>query len=549
MSQTTEPSSPEGEAAEPAQPTGSLFSSARLVAAGIFLSRIAGFIRDIIFARYLGNSGYASAFRAALRMPNVLQNLLGEGTLSASFIPVYSKLLEQGEEEAAGRLASAIFALLLAVAGGLSLFGILLAPVLVSVFLTGFEGEIRDLTIACTRIIFPMTGILVLSAWALGILNSHRRFFVSYTAPVLWNAAIIAVLLFFGTRLDQRNLVVALAWGALIGGALQFLIQVPWVLRLQRGLRPRWDLKSHGAATVLRNAGPAIMGRGVVQLSGWVDMWLASFLFAGAVAALGYAQTFYMLPVSLFGMSIAAAELPELSRTGGGDVDAVRNRVAAGLRQMAVFVVPSVVGYLALGDIIIGAMYERGEFARGDTILVYLILAGYSIGLLASTATRLYASTLYALNDTKTPAKIAMVRVATSALLGATLMLLLEPITVRGFTISLGTGITILGRPIGAAGLAAGAGLAAWLEWTLLRRAVARRIGVPAAASVLLRLILAAAIAAAAARGLLYVLPPLSRLISLFVVMVPFGVLYFGLASLFGVGEVRTALRRFTRQR
>ena len=549
MNQTTEPSSPEGEAAAPTVPAGSRFSSARLVAAGILLSRIAGFVRDIIFARYLGNSGFASAFRAALRMPNVLQNLLGEGTLSASFIPVYSKLLEEGDDEAAGRLAGAIFALLLAVAGGLSLFGMLLAPVLVSVFLTGFEGEIRELTIACTRIIFPMTGILVLSAWALGILNSHRRFFVSYTAPVLWNAAIIAVLLFFGTRLDQRSLVIALAWGALVGGALQFLIQLPWVLRLQRGLRPRWDLRSHGAGTVLRNAGPAIMGRGVVQLSGWVDMWLASFLFAGAVAALGYAQTFYMLPVSLFGMSIAAAELPELSRTGGGDVAAVRNRVAAGLRQMAVFVVPSVVGYLALGDVIIGAMYERGEFARGDTILVYLILAGYSIGLLASTATRLYASTLYALNDTKTPAKIAMIRVGTSALLGATLMMLLEPITVRGITISLGSGFTILGRPIGAAGLAAGAGVAAWLEWILLRRAVARRIGVPAAASVLFRLILAAILAAASARGLLYVLSPLSRFISLLVVMVPFGVLYFGLASLFGVGEVRTALARFTRRR
>ncbi|HUF49637.1 MAG TPA: lipid II flippase MurJ, partial [Longimicrobiales bacterium] len=236
MNQTTEPSSPEGEAAEPTVAAGSLFSSARLVAAGILLSRIAGFVRDIIFARYLGNSGFASAFRAALRMPNVLQNLLGEGTLSASFIPVYSKLLEEGDDEAAGRLAGAIFALLLAVAGGLSLFGMLLAPVLVSVFLTGFEGEIRELTIACTRIIFPMTGILVLSAWALGILNSHRRFFVSYTAPVLWNAAIIAVLLFFGTRLDQRSLVIALAWGALVGGALQFLIQLPWVLRLQRGL-------------------------------------------------------------------------------------------------------------------------------------------------------------------------------------------------------------------------------------------------------------------------------------------------------------------------
>ena len=544
---TPEPTAAAGTAPPPPRATG--FSSAKLVAAGILMSRVAGLLRDVIFARYLGNSGYASAFKGALRMPNVLQNLLGEGTLSASFIPVYSRLLEKGDTEAAGKLAGAIFALLLAVAGGLSLFGALMAPVLVTFFLPGFEGEVRDITIACTRIIFPMTGILVLSAWALGILNSHRRFFVSYTAPVLWNAAMITVLLVFGTRLDERGLVIALAWGALAGGALQFLVQVPWILRLQRDLRFGWDLRSNGASTVIRNAGPAIMGRGVVQLSGWVDMVLASLLFAGAVAALSYAQTFYMLPVSLFGMSIAAAELPELSRAGGNDAEPLRLRVSAGLRQMAVFVVPSVIGYLVLGDVIVGAMYERGEFGRADTILVYLILAGYSIGLLASTATRLYSSALYALNDTKTPAKIAVIRVVTSALLGGTLMLLLEPVTVRGVTISLGPGVTVLGNPIGAAGLAAGTGMAAWLEWTLLRRALRGRIGDASAAGVLLKLLLSAVVAAAAARGLLLVLPPLHNIIELVVAMVPFGLIYFGVASLLGVGEVRTALGRFTRFR
>ncbi|HEX6309217.1 MAG TPA: murein biosynthesis integral membrane protein MurJ [Longimicrobiales bacterium] len=547
MTPTPEPTSPEFEAAEPTGTPAGPLSSARLVAAGILLSRIAGFLRDIIFAKYLGTSGYASAFRGALRMPNVLQNMLGEGTLSASFIPVYSKLLEKGDEEAAGRLAGAIFALLLAVAGALSLLGALLAPVLVSIFLPGFEGEIRDVTILCTRIIFPMTGVLVLSAWALGVLNSHRKFFVSYTAPVLWNAAIIAALVVYGTRLDQRGLVVAASWGALVGGALQFLVQVPWILRLQRGLRLRFDLRTEGAAAVVRNAGPAIMGRGVVQLSGWVDMVLASFLFAGAVAALGYAQTLYMLPVSLFGMSIAAAELPELSRAGGGDVEPLRRRVGAGLRQMAVFVVPSVVGYLLLGDVIIGAMYQRDEFGRADTMLVYLILAAYSVGLLASTATRLYSSALYALNDTKTPARIAAMRVLGSAVLSGTFMILLEPITVRGLTIGRGAAVTILGNPVGAAGLAAGAGTAAWLEWLLLRRAVHRRIGSTSAGTTLLRLGAAALIAGAAARGLLLLLPPMRLLFELVVALVPFGLLYFGAASLFGVGEAKAAVGRVLR--
>jgi putative peptidoglycan lipid II flippase len=544
VNSTTEPAPPDDR--KPRR--GGLMSSAQLVAAGILLSRISGLLRDVIFANYFGTSIFASAFRAALRMPNVLQNLLGEGTLSASFIPVYSKLVERGEHEAAGRVAGAIFSLLVAVAGGLALFGVVMAPVLVSVFLSGFTGEQRDITIQLTRIIFPMTGLLVLSAWALGILNSHRRFFVSYTAPVLWNAAMIAVLIMFGSRLDQRSLVIALAWGALIGGALQFLIQLPWILRLERNLRPVWDLTSDAPATVLRNATPAIMGRGVVQLSGWVDLWLASFLFGGAVAALGYAQTFYMLPVSLFGMSIAASELPELSRTSDGEAEPLRLRVEAGLRQMAVFVVPSMVGYLLLGDVIVGALYERNNFVRADTLLVYLILGGYSIGLLASTASRLYSSAFFALQDTRTPARIAAARVAISAVLGGTLMVLLEPIEVRGFTIGLGDTITVMGNPIGTAGLAAGTGIAAWFEWTMLRRALKRRVGDASAGAVLLRLALAALIAAALARGLLFLLPPLPRLLALVVALTPFGAAYFGLATLFGVEEVKSAVTRIARR-
>jgi putative peptidoglycan lipid II flippase len=547
VNEPTEPAGPTGSAADPAAHRGNVISSAHLVAAGILLSRVAGLLRDVVFARYLGTSQYASAFRGALRMPNVLQNLLGEGTLSASFIPVYSRLLEEGDEEGAGRLAGAIFALLLAVAGGLSLFGVLMAPVLVRIFLPGFEGEIREITIMCTRIIFPMTGILVLSAWALGILNSHRKFFVSYTAPVLWNAAMIGALVIFGARLDQRGLVVALSWGALLGGALQFLVQLPWILRSERNFRLRWDLRSHGASTVIRNAGPAIMGRGVVQLSGWADLVLASLLFDGAVAALGYAQTFYMLPVSLFGMSIAAAELPELSRQQGRDkaaTEVLRRRVSGGLRQMAVFVVPSAVGYILLGDIILAAIYERGDFVRSDTLLVYFILGGYALGLLASTATRLYASALYALGDTKTPAMIAMLRVGTSALLGATLMVMLEPVTIFGVTIGRGETVTVLGNPLGAAGLATGAGIAAWLEWVLLRRALGRRIGDASAAGVLLKLVMAALVAGFVARGLVMVLPTMPHLLLAVAVLAPFGLVYFGLANAFGVDEVSTALAR-----
>src|SRR5690606_29450917 len=220
------------EAVRSARPSGSAH-----VAAGIFASRIAGLVRDRLLAAYFGTGLHADVLSAGLRMPNLLQNLLGEGTLSASFVPVYSELLGKGRVEEAGRVAGAAFALLVAIAAAVSLVGIVLAPVLVSVFTPGFEGQRRELMIAVTRLFFPMAGVLVLSAWALGVLNSHRRFFLPYFAPVLWNAAIIGALIAFGSRLDLDGLLMAAAWGALLGGLLQFGVQLPTVLRVERELR------------------------------------------------------------------------------------------------------------------------------------------------------------------------------------------------------------------------------------------------------------------------------------------------------------------------
>jgi putative peptidoglycan lipid II flippase len=545
---TPPPSEPDASTpAVAARAAASSTRSARLVAAGILLSRIAGLIRERVFAQFFGMSLYADAFRAALRMPNVLQNLLGEGTLSASFIPVYAELLEKGRDEEAGRVAGAVFALLLALAGGLSLIGLLLAPLIVSVFVPGFEGERRSLTIACVRIIFPMTGLLVLSAWALGILNSRRRFFVSYVAPVVWNVAMIATMVFFGARMGQADLVVALAWGALVGGALQLLVQLPWVLSLERQLRVRWDTRLEGVRTAARNAGPAILGRGVVQLSGYVDVFLASVLAEGAVAALGYAQTLYLLPISLFGIAVAAAELPELARGRSGELEALRSRVNGGLRQIAVFVVPSTVGYLVLGDVIVAALYETGDFSAADTLFASVVLAGYAFGLLASTATRLFSSAFFALQDTRTPAKVAVLRVVVAALVGAALMLWLRQYEVRGHS-------------LGALGLSLAAGGAAWIEWALLRRHLRRRIGeVGAGRAFMLKLLGAALAAALVARIVYHVVPDalvpdsdqLRHIVRAGWALVPFAAIYFLGAHALGVPEASAlggrVLRRFRR--
>src|SRR5687767_4656816 len=395
--------------------------SAFFVGAGILISRIVGLVRQRIFAHYFGSSAEGDAFSAAFRIPNFLQNVFGEGALSASFIPVYAKLLAENDEKEAARVANAIFSILTLVTAVVVLVGVLATPHIVTLIAAGFEEERRELTITLVRIFFPGAALLVLSAWCLGVLNSHHRFFISYTAPVAWNAAIIATLLFYGNRLDLAGLAAATAWGSVIGSALQFGVQLPVVLRLIHEFRPVLTLASSHVRQVLNSFFPVFMSRGVVQISAFVDAFLASFLGQGAVVALNYAQSLYTLPVSLFGMSVSAAELPAMSKTLGAAgvvAEALRQRLDQGLRRISFFIVPSAVAFLALGDVIAAVLYQTGKFTRDDSIYVWTILAGSSVGLLASTLGRLYSSTYYALRDTRTPLLYAVLRVGLGGILG-----------------------------------------------------------------------------------------------------------------------------------
>src|SRR3954467_13937195 len=260
--------------------------SALFVAAGILLSRLAGLVRLQVFAHYFGlESDAADAFNAAFRIPNFLQNLFGEGALSASFIPVYAALVAKGERTAADRVAGAVGALLGVVVALLVLVGVLATPILIAVIAPGFTGEKRALTIAIVRILFPGTGLLVMSAWCLGILNSHHRFLLSYAAPVVWSAAMIVAAIAFG-GMPLPRLAVYVAWGSVVGSALQVAVMVPPVIRLAPGLRLRFDMASEHLRPVLRNFASVFVSRGVVQLSAYVDQILASYLGTGAAAAL-----------------------------------------------------------------------------------------------------------------------------------------------------------------------------------------------------------------------------------------------------------------------
>jgi len=520
--------------AEPTPPAAS-GRWAVLVGAGILLSRLAGLVRERVIAHYFGNSGVADALRASFRIPNLLQNLFGEGVLSASFIPVYSMLLAGRDEAEADRVAGSVGAALgLAMALAVAL-GMATAPWLVDLVAPGFTGDRRALTISMVRILFPGVGLLVLSAWCLGILNSHRRFFLSYAAPVLWNLVIIVTLVGLGGRRSAESLALAAAWGAVAGSAAQLGVQLPRTLRLARGMRPVLRWHDPQVLTVFRNFAPAFVSRGVVQLSAYVDQLLASLLPIGAVAALGYAQTLYTLPVSLFGMAVSAAELPAMSSALGADDEVARQileRLRPALRRVAFFIVPSAVAFVALGDVVTGAIYQTGRFHHRDVLYVWGILACSAVGLLGSTLARLYASTWYALRDAARPLRLAGVRLAATTALGV----------LFAFPAPAWLG---LDARWGAAGLALAAGIAGWIEFALLRRSLVPRIGrAGLGRGFLLRLWASAAGAAALAWGVKLALPALPPVLAALLILAPYGALYFALAALLRVAESRAVLRQ-----
>ncbi|MEE8522113.1 MAG: murein biosynthesis integral membrane protein MurJ [Gemmatimonadota bacterium] len=424
------------------------------VGAGIFLSRIVGFVRDAAIAAFFGTGLTADAYTAALRIPNILRNLLGEGTLSASFIPVYSGLLARGAEREGRRLAGTILGILLALAALLSALGILLAPWLTRIIVPGWSPDAVGLTARLVRILFPMAGFMILAAWSLGILNSHRRFFLPFAAPILWNLSQIAGLL-IAWRIGWEPLVVALAWSTLIGGALQFFVQLPAALKMAGRIRLSLDVKWEAASRVLRNLGPVVLGAGAYQISSLLDVFLASFLVHGAVATLYFSQRLYFLPVSLFGISVAASALPELSRDAElENRDALKLRLRNGFRSICFTVIPSAFAFILFGDWIVSLLFERGTFGEESRVLVHATLAAYAVGLLAAASAKLFASGYHAMLDTRTPVKFAVVGLSLGAATGAALM-----------------------WPLYAAGLALGGAVAAWTNVILLWAGLDRRLG------------------------------------------------------------------------
>jgi putative peptidoglycan lipid II flippase len=441
---------------------------------------------------------HADVWQTALRAPNLIQNLLGEQTLSAAFIPIYVRLLSTGQKEEAKAFAGAILGLLLLVAGGLAFLGVLLARPLVAIFAAGYLGDAArvasgvlavdryELTVGAVRWMFPMTGLLVLAAWALGVLNSHRQFLLPYLSPVAWNAAILAGAawgVWRGSPETPRSELLS-SWleatciGALFGGVLQLAVQLPSVFRLLGGLPLRFHWRTDPVREALRALPPALAGRGVVQLSSYLDQLLASLLAAGAVSALGYAQTLYLLPLALFGSAMAAASLPELAaQSHGPNVASLARFTGDAVDRALRWQIPASVVLSVLALPVVEGVFRLlpGAFGRAEGVLVAGVLALYAVGLPASTGSRVVQSAFYALGDPKTPARVAGLRVGISAGVGFVLMGILDRIelgTIPGIA-----GLEGSSLRWGAAGLAFGATVGAWYERHRLFQELDRRFG------------------------------------------------------------------------
>ncbi|MGB3542089.1 murein biosynthesis integral membrane protein MurJ [Rubrivirga sp.] len=565
------PGSPAEEATEDRPKSG-----APLIMAGILASRVLGLVREKAVAYFFGVGPHLDVYQLLMRGANLLNNLLGEGTLSASFIPIYSRMIEEGRERDAGRFAGAILGLMIAVSATLTLAGVLAAQFVVSVLAPGFLGDAEKVaagTLGVDRFALavdlftyalPMAAFLALSAWALGVLNSHRRFFLPYVAPTLMNIATVAGLIWAATTQFEdpfglgalevvpvaslNTLLAAAVIGALVGGFLQFAVQLPLVFRLIKGFRLSVSTKVEGVKEAGKAFGPVVAGRGVAQVSSYVDTVLAGLATAGTLGAIRPALVLYMLPISLFGMSVAASELPELSRISKEKLDEFLHRVDRSTRQMLYLVVPTVVGYLGFGLIIVAAIFGGGAFAAQDTWLVTLILAGYSLGLGATSVSRLLQNSFYALGDTKTPAKIAVARVTVSGLIGAGLMFAFDRVTVAE---AIGLEVDGSMLTLAAVGLALGASVGAWIELFLLRWALRREapsFGLPAGR--VARMLGIAGLAAIPAALIVALVPDdaLPNVVDALAVIGVYGATYLGLGHVLGFEEGEAWIGRFLRR-
>lgn len=429
--------------------------AAGVVGSATLLSRIMGYVRDMFMSWGFGTSLAADAFYVAYRIPNLLRELLAEGSMSAAFIPVFTETLTNESKESAHRLANAIFARLLVILAILTALGILFAPVVVKGIAWGFRTEPDKflLTIKLTRLMFPYLFFIGLAALAMGMLNSLRSFLAPALSPVMLNIMTISSVVVSMWLLP--NPIYGVAVGVVLGGLFQFLIQVPGLRKHGMMLKPEFEPGHPGVAKVARLAAPVLLSSSVTQINIFISTILASFLATGSITYLFYGMRFIHFPLGIFGIAIATAVLPTMSaQAARQEMESFRETLSLGLRLVFFIMFPAMAGLITLRIPIVNLLLEHGQFDRLSTAGVAAALLYYSLGLWAFAGVRIVAQAFYSLQDTKTPVKVAIAALTMNILLSMALM-----------------------GPLAHGGLALATSLSAMLNFSLLTVALRKKIG------------------------------------------------------------------------
>lgn len=399
------------------------------------LSRILGLVRDMVVARFFGAGLVTDAFFVAFRIPNLLRRLFAEGSLTIAFIPVFTEYLTQKTKEDAFQLAKVVLTILSIVLVVVTVLGILFAPWIVRIQAFGFgsSGIRYDLTVLLTRITFPYIFLISLVAFFMGVLNSLRHFAAPAAAPIFLNIGIIASTLWISPHFSEP--IVGVAIGVLMGGVLQVALQIPWVLKKGLSLLPVWMPRHPAVKRIGLLMLPAIFGSAIYQFNQFIGTLLASFLAEGSVSWLYYADRLVQFPLGVFAIAISTAALPSLSREVAQEqLTQFNNTLSHALRMVFFITIPSMVGLIVLGKLIIQVFFERGAFGPNSTVMTYEALFFYSLGLWAFSGSRILVAAFYAFQDTKTPVKAAIVALVANLILS---LLLMGPLRHGGLALAL----------------------------------------------------------------------------------------------------------------
>ena len=397
--------------------------AAGVVGSATLLSRIFGFIRDVVIAWFFGAGLVSDAFFVAFRIPNLLRRLFAEGSLSVAFIPVFTEYLTHRGKKDAFEMAKSAIRLVSVLLVAITVAGILLSPLIIRIIAPGFvtSPEKYSLTVFLTRIMFPYIFFIGLVALCMGILNALGHFAAPALAPVLLNISIIGSVFFIAPHMAEP--VTGIAIGVLIGGVLQLALQVPFLIKKGFYFWQKSKMYHPGLKKVGQIMIPTILGAAVYQINILVGTLLASLLSQGSVSYLYYADRLVQFPLGIFAIAMATAVLPTLSRqVAGKDLQAVRDTVSYAMKMVFFITIPSMVGLIVLREPIVALLFKRGEFDLETTRLTAYALLYYSMGLWAFSAVRIVVSTFYALQDTKTPVRMAIVSVCANIILGVILM-------------------------------------------------------------------------------------------------------------------------------